>query len=125
MSVAIAILVVTPLALVAGFLLAACTSPGAQKSPFGKIDNRWELQDSTRPRTQRRTTWALTKVELLAGPAYATTTWSVVRDAIGKNKEHWKELCEEAAHEQDPAKLVQLVKEIRDLLDDVPPSDQG
>jgi hypothetical protein len=123
MSVAIAILVVTPLALVAGFLLTACTSPGVQRSRFGEIDDRWDLQGSTRRRTKRRATCDLTKVELIAGPEYATTTWSVVRDAIGENKERWKELCEQAAHEQDPAKLVQLVKEIRDLLDDVPPAD--
>jgi len=42
----------------------------------------------------------------------------VAPDAIGKNKERWKELCEQAALEQDPAKLIQLVKEIRDLLED-------
>jgi len=72
MSVAIAILVVTPLALVSGILLAMHTSP---------------------------------------------TTWSVGRDLIGTNKERWKELCEQAANEQDPANLAELVKEINDLLD--------
>src|ERR1700730_1374757 len=121
MSIAIAILVVTPLALVAGFLLTVCTSPGALRSSFGMIDNRWDLQDATRPRTKGRTTCDLTKVVLMTRPGYATTTWSVVPDAIGKNKERWKELCEQAAHEQDPAKLMQLVKEIRDLLEDAPP----
>jgi hypothetical protein len=35
----------------------------------------------------------------------------------GKPKEHWMELCEQAANEQDPDKLVTLVKEINDLLE--------
>jgi hypothetical protein len=34
----------------------------------------------------------------------------------GENKEHWKTLCEQAAIEQDPVKLVALVKEIDELL---------
>lgn len=123
MSVVIAILIVTPLALVAGFLLTACTSTGVQRPRFGEIDNRWDLQDSTRRRTKSTATCDRTKVALIARPEYATTTWSVVREAIGENKERWKELCEQAAHEQDPAKLIQLVKEIRDVLDDVPPAD--
>jgi hypothetical protein len=33
-----------------------------------------------------------------------------------ENKERWKELCEKAAVEQDPAKLLELVKEINRLL---------
>jgi hypothetical protein len=37
---------------------------------------------------------------------------------IGKNKEHWRELCERASVEQDPVKLLELVKEINRLLDD-------
>ena len=40
---------------------------------------------------------------------------------FGKNKDRWKELCEQAANGQDPAKRIQF----RDVLDDVPPSDQG
>jgi hypothetical protein len=36
---------------------------------------------------------------------------------IGENKERWKQLCEQAANEQDPAKLVELVKQINDLLE--------
>ena len=36
---------------------------------------------------------------------------------IGSNEERWRKLCEQAAKEQDPKKLVQLVKEINDLLE--------
>ena len=36
---------------------------------------------------------------------------------IGENKERWRVLCEQAAVEQDPAKLHQLIKEINDLLE--------
>jgi hypothetical protein len=39
------------------------------------------------------------------------------RDVAGKKEERWKELCEHAANEQDPEKLLHLVKEINDLLD--------
>jgi hypothetical protein len=35
----------------------------------------------------------------------------------GENKERWKELCELASKEQDPAKLHELIKEINDLLE--------
>jgi hypothetical protein len=35
----------------------------------------------------------------------------------GSNEERWKKLCAQAAREQDPKKLVQLVKEINDLLE--------
>jgi hypothetical protein len=35
-----------------------------------------------------------------------------------KDKEHWRELCEQAAVEQDHAKLIALVKEINALLDE-------
>ena len=35
----------------------------------------------------------------------------------GETKERWMELCEQAANEQDPAKLMALVKEINDLLE--------
>jgi hypothetical protein len=34
----------------------------------------------------------------------------------GENKELWKVLCEQAATEQDPVKLVALIKEIDKLL---------
>ena len=37
---------------------------------------------------------------------------------IGENKERWRELCEQAAIEQDPKKLTQLVAEIDRLLDE-------
>jgi hypothetical protein len=35
----------------------------------------------------------------------------------GENKERWKDLCEQASKEQDPAKLHELIKEINRLLD--------
>jgi hypothetical protein len=35
----------------------------------------------------------------------------------GPNKERWRELCEQAAKEQDPVKLHRLIKEINDLLE--------
>jgi hypothetical protein len=34
----------------------------------------------------------------------------------GQNKERWKELCEQAAVEQDPKKLLELTRQINDLL---------
>jgi hypothetical protein len=39
------------------------------------------------------------------------------RGVAGEKQERWKELCEHAANEQDPEKLLHLVKEINDLLD--------
>ncbi len=36
----------------------------------------------------------------------------------GKNKERWEALCEQAANEQDAAKLLDLVTEINRLLDE-------
>ena len=42
---------------------------------------------------------------------------SVGVDMQGANKERWKVLCEQAAVEQDPVKLHQLIKEINDLLE--------
>jgi hypothetical protein len=35
----------------------------------------------------------------------------------GKAKERWMELCEQAANEQDPQKLLALVREINDMLE--------
>jgi len=35
---------------------------------------------------------------------------------IGENRERWRELCEQAAIEQDPQKLLELVREINRLL---------
>lgn len=35
-----------------------------------------------------------------------------------ETKAHWMKLCEQAAVEQDPAKLLELVKQINDLLSD-------
>jgi hypothetical protein len=35
----------------------------------------------------------------------------------GEAKEHWMHLCELAAHEQDPAKLLKLITEINDILE--------
>jgi hypothetical protein len=37
---------------------------------------------------------------------------------IGQNRERWLELCEQAAAEQDPKKLSNLVTEIYRLLDE-------
>ena len=36
---------------------------------------------------------------------------------LGKNKERWEELCELASKEQDPTKLMELMKEIDRLLE--------
>jgi len=35
-----------------------------------------------------------------------------------KDKEHWMELCAAAAVEQDPVKMLELVKEINRLLEE-------
>lgn len=35
-----------------------------------------------------------------------------------ENKESWRLLCEQAVNERDPEKLVVLVKEINDLLEE-------
>jgi hypothetical protein len=43
-----------------------------------------------------------------------------LRVGVGRlleNKERWKELCELAAKEQDPKKLIELMKEIDNLLE--------
>jgi hypothetical protein len=34
----------------------------------------------------------------------------------GQTKERWEELCEQAAVEQDPEKLLELVQEINEIL---------
>jgi hypothetical protein len=39
-----------------------------------------------------------------------------VDEMRGANKERWKLLCEQAAVEQDPIKLLELTREINDLL---------
>lgn len=36
----------------------------------------------------------------------------------GKNKEHWMELCAQAAVEQDPARLMVLIKQITGILEE-------
>jgi hypothetical protein len=36
----------------------------------------------------------------------------------GKTKQHWMELCEQAAVEQDSEKLLELIYEIDRMLDD-------
>jgi hypothetical protein len=33
-----------------------------------------------------------------------------------ENEERWKELCEKASKEQDPKKLIELTRQINDLL---------
>ena len=35
-----------------------------------------------------------------------------------KVKQHWRELCEQAAFEQDPDKLLELVREINNQLEE-------
>ena len=35
-----------------------------------------------------------------------------------KDKQHWRELCEQAAFEQDPDKLLELVREINNQLEE-------
>jgi hypothetical protein len=35
----------------------------------------------------------------------------------GKTRERWQELCEQAAQEQDPARMLKLVEEINRLLE--------
>lgn len=35
----------------------------------------------------------------------------------GKTRERWEELCEQAANERDPAKMLEIVAEINRLLD--------
>ena len=37
---------------------------------------------------------------------------------IGNTKERWRELCEQASVEQDPDKLLELVREINQLLEE-------
>ena len=39
----------------------------------------------------------------------------------GKTKEVWKQLCEQTAAEQDPDKLLELVKQIDRMLDEKEP----
>jgi hypothetical protein len=36
----------------------------------------------------------------------------------GEKKEHWMRLCEQAANEQDPKRLMELVHEINRLLEE-------
>ena len=36
----------------------------------------------------------------------------------GDSKERWRELCEQASVEQDPDKLLELVREINQLLEE-------
>jgi len=41
-----------------------------------------------------------------------------VRSLKGQTKEIWMQLCERAASEQDPEKLMELVKEINRILEE-------
>jgi hypothetical protein len=52
---------------------------------------------------------------LSAAFAFARTEASTMR---GKTKELWEQFCEQAAVEQDPEKLIQLVKEINRMLEE-------
>jgi DnaJ-domain-containing protein 1 len=50
-------------------------------------------------------------------PVSARDGLRVRRDSMqGKARERWQELCEQAANEQDPAKMLQIVEEINRLL---------
>jgi len=35
----------------------------------------------------------------------------------GETREHWRKLCEQAAEEKDPTKLMELIEEINRLLE--------
>lgn len=37
---------------------------------------------------------------------------------LGKNRERWRELCEQAAVEQDPQRMLELIREINRLLEE-------
>jgi len=39
-------------------------------------------------------------------------------DMEGPNNERWRDLCEQAAVEQDPAKMLKLLIEINDILEE-------
>jgi hypothetical protein len=39
-------------------------------------------------------------------------------NVVGKNEERWRELCKQASAEQDPKKMLELIKEINRLLDE-------
>ena len=50
---------------------------------------------------------------------YAATVHQGVRQCAsmqGKTRERWQELCEQAAKEQDPSKMLEIVEEINRLL---------
>jgi hypothetical protein len=38
-----------------------------------------------------------------------------------KNEEHWKRLCQQAATEHDPRKLLELTRQINDLMSSTDP----
>ena len=52
---------------------------------------------------------------LVAALAFTRTEARAMR---GEAKEHWTQLCELAASEQDPDKLLELVKEINRMLEE-------
>lgn len=52
---------------------------------------------------------------LVAALAFTRTEADAMKD---KTKEHWTQLCELAASEQDPDKLLELVKEINRMLEE-------
>jgi hypothetical protein len=51
------------------------------------------------------------------GPKMLLISWSE-RLMQGENQERWFQLCQQAAVETDPAKMLALVREINDLLDE-------
>ena len=52
---------------------------------------------------------------LVAALAFTRTETHAMK---GKTKEHWTQLCELAAAEKDPEKLLALVKEINRMLEE-------
>jgi hypothetical protein len=45
-------------------------------------------------------------------------TWPERGNVDSERKQPWQQLCEQAAKEQDPERLMSLVKEISRMLDD-------
>ena len=50
-------------------------------------------------------------------PVDAVLLWEGIKDRMqGETRAEWLRLCEQAAVEQDPARMLELVKQINDLL---------
>jgi hypothetical protein len=59
-----------------------------------------------------RICWSSRRIDL-AGPRPSREAGNSMQ---GKTRERWQELCEQAANEQDPAKMLAIVEEINRLL---------